>query len=1350
MAYKSIPKDPSESTIIDYLTDLAGRKELLITKSANVAEDNKKFRGFNSNIEELIMPGMRLHGAQHFVRAFHNPNTETERILIEWQTGSGKSICVISVAHEFIKQFREIDKLGVEPPSVVIISFSVRETIQEDLLKYPEFGFVSKEDAERLKYLRSVAGSRHSKPADNRSYTALVGTLRRRVTDKSRGGYYKFYGYKEFANNLFKITQDGINVGFDIQQLYRQSAEKFDEFIEKAARQGYVVVNTDLINSLRNGLLICDEIHDVYNISETNNYGIAIQYVLDKLERHAPRAIFMSATPITGSAAEIVGLLNLLVPRYKLPGGKPLQRTDFFTRSKHIDVLSFTYNDVSYSMKKIKDNEETSKMVALKINKILITDQSESGGAPIVLMVNKEFVLIAGKDIIVQMIADKIDYAEIKVVIASEILETKSNENDDIEAAELVDLSSQFIISHLKDGAIERIAQLSAGRVSFLLDSDVSAYPKKWFVGEQIQDVPYLSITKCPMSEHHEKTVKREHSISSETKQANSGFNAIAYTLYDIAFPNPNTDEYGLYSSSDTLNKLESASLDWKTKVGININRKTDELTTISGEFLKLENIKKYSTKYYEIIKSVIEAINAGPGKIMIYHHRVRMSGVLLLQEALKYNGFVDESSNPTDNTICSVCGVKRSEHGKIGGAKKVVVVSDEESDEDEEIIQDDIQYNYEEVEEINRLEKHDFVPARFVVAHSDIDKSSMNRSIARFNEPSNLYGYQYRVLIGSKIIRQGLNFKAVRHQFVASLPTDYPTLMQVFGRVVRKDSHVDLQPKDRDVSIKVFISTYADNTISPELQRYIDKGKEFLVIQKVEKALHEYAVDGFINYDKIKEALNINGSYTNSLHGMVYRPKVLSSSSTVESTFLAYGYGDREVATIAAACRVLFKFRPVWTSADLWKALKAKLINKLYYNPDEFNEGNFALALESLRKPAGHPLTVIVKTGRYYVYSKVGADTKPIIDIESYIRESPLVAEATLTKRVSINVSDFIKKSRAGFEFNIKLREFERKYIIEKEAPIDLSLVECDGNFHYDLQRVLITSTKKATADDSVIIDLYKRYLICFTHDQLLNCTGKKNYRNPAKSLNLEKLIAYLTQDSIVVYNVHESSWYNMSLGDIGISRRTVENEVVVGYVSNQLSNSQIGKVEGRYKIRPPVQKMDAIQGDNRLIVKGAVCSSRPRDELLSYISILQGLLMRFKSMYANTTDNYDEDGEEANDEASDEANEEEANEEEANDEAGNDEAGDDINIESKYRYINDASKKRDIKSQSAGELCRTLCELLLRLEQMARNSKREQTRWMYLHCDKMPISGSTGGSNIDDPVHHPHIYSKAITALL
>ena len=151
MAYPIIPKldlddfQNSESIIKDLLTDISQRKEFYTFKTNQNIKDFGPISGFINSIENknLVIPGLRLNNAQLFIRNFENPNTEFNRILINWQTGTGKSIAAISIGNEFIRQYRLRTTLGEKASTVFIISFTAQETIKQDMLKYPEFGFVA-------------------------------------------------------------------------------------------------------------------------------------------------------------------------------------------------------------------------------------------------------------------------------------------------------------------------------------------------------------------------------------------------------------------------------------------------------------------------------------------------------------------------------------------------------------------------------------------------------------------------------------------------------------------------------------------------------------------------------------------------------------------------------------------------------------------------------------------------------------------------------------------------------------------------------------------------------------------------------------------------------------------------------------------------------------------------------------------------------------------------------------------------------------------------------------------------------------------------------------------------------
>ncbi len=1060
MAYKDI-NIKNEEDIKKLLNDIASRKEFIVS----------------SNNGTLSLHGLRLHGAQLFVNNFQNYNTNYSRLLINWQTGTGKSIAAISIGNEFIKQFKKRELVEENTPTVFVISFTVRETIQEDMLKYHEFGFISVEEINQLRSMK----------ANNEDTSMYTGIIKRRITDKTRGGYYQFYGYKEFANALFKITKKGEEKKVNTQGLYT-SQESFNEKLMDAVKNEYIIINDELMQELENGLIIADEIHNVYNIQEKNNYGIAIQYVLDALHEKAPRAVFMSATPMTGNAGEVVDLLNLLVPKKMLKDEISLKRSDFFER-----------------------------------------------------------VLVEEED---------------------EIIGTK-----------------------LKEGALEKISYLSTGRVSFLLDSNVNSYPKRIFIGEKLYNIPYLLMTKCIMNKFHEKTLMFEQ----KDKPIYSGLSPIAYCLYDIAFPNTESEEIGMYKSTEIITSIVNSSIEWREKNGIYIN---DE-GNITGNFLHLNNIEKYSTKYYTLLKDLLQIIKDDCGKIMIYHHRVHTSGVLLIQEMLKQNGILDESSSPNNETLCAVCGINKKSH-EIG---------------------------------------HDFIPLRFIIAHSNIDRTLMMKNIEKFNSIKNVNGYQYKIIIGSKIIREGLNFKAIRHQFILSFPTDYPTLIQVFGRVIRKDSHIDLPVDKRDVKIRVYISLL-ENDQSPEYRRYIIKGHEFLVIQQIEKAMRINAIDGFVNFPLIEKVIQ----NTDSINSLVYTP-IQQRNKINLTTFEAYGYAEKEVILIRNICLLLFNKQKVWKYDDLWKEILKNEIDGVGYDVSLFDEGNFAIAINNCNG--------VINIGNgYYIFSK-----KEELDIECYLRKS------SINKNIVVNINDYLKVIKSGKNFTILLKRYEELFLKENaESTPELSLLNYGADFHYELLKRLIES-ENVTINDKKIIDVYKRFKILLTVGDL---SKNKNFQQ--SNFKPSTIKGYITYDSIHIMN-DKNVWYNIPLPS---EKRLIENNIIIGYVESS-------GYESKFKIRSPIQKLKDKVSDARLLAKGAVCETKPKEDLAGFVASLKAKLKR----YGGGSDVVPEER--------------------------------DLHFEEKY------NKYQDKRFPSSNELCLSIKLYLLALEEESRKEV-DGIRWLYLFNDKLP----------------------------
>lgn len=814
--------------------------ELNSLKELRIADvDTVNLNGVDNAI---IFNDYQLTGAQLFIKNLFNPNTLYKSLLINWQTGVGKSIAAISIANEFIKQYQYRYTIGEKKSRMVcILGFNTTETIQSDLLKYPELGYVTKEEVVELNNLVI---------SNDPKYTSYLGNLHRRLGDKSSGGYYKFYGYKEFVNNLFIITEKAIYNKFSSKDLFTTDEKNS---IGELIRREYIVLNQELMNSLKNGVIIADEIHNVYNSLDSNNYGDAIKYVLTYLGNDAPRLVLMSATPITGNASEIIDLINLLNPELNL------DRSDYF------------YKD----------------------------------------------------------------------------------END---------------ILQPKQHTINDIIRFTTGKISYLLDTDVNLYPSRIFVGNKIEEIPYIKLNVSSESELHKKAILDENKENS-------------YVINDMVFPNPLSDEIGLHAN--IIEVLQSASADWRREHEIELY-KDNGISVITGNFLHKNNIKKYSIKYYNVLTDILDNVTKS-GKIMVYHHRVQLSGVLLLQEMFKLNGFIDDISEPNNSTLCVICGSTFNAHQG----------------------------------------PHVFKPCRFIMAHSLMNKAIMKKNILKYNDKSNLYGTEYKLIIGSRIIKEGINFKAVRYQYILSLPINFPILIQVLGRVVRKESHIELPKDERNVYIKI----YANNI---EIPKYIIRAKEYIIIQEIERALRTNAVDNFINYKKIITSQD-------TLESLKFNPSNIEKPPIVSKYFNAYDYNSDEIVLIKKLILLLFSKQQIWTYSDLWNGIKS--VSNVNYNLDLLDKGNFDIALHSLK--------LCNINNQYYIKCHNN-------DIESYYRNR------SINTILTINLNNLFNNSAT---FNMPILN----------GPIEFTLIDLPYEFHIELLKRLITGME----DNNDFISLYLRFKI-------------------------------------------------------------------------------------------------------------------------------------------------------------------------------------------------------------------------------------------------------------------------------
>jgi hypothetical protein len=1040
MAYVDIPNgdDLSES----FLNDIARRKEFASLKRGVVGALTPIESGYlivndDPTVGITLPPrleGLQLHGAQMFVRAFKNPNTPYSRILVNWQTGAGKTLGMLAMSQEYAHHFRsQVHLPPDERPTVFIISFS-KDTIQSEMLSFPELGFVTAQEIVQLEKAKARAASG---AYDTQRLNVLLGTYKRRITNRLMGGYYQFYGYKEFANRIFVVTPKGVAAGFDPSVLFDNDPENIVATIDSETDKGHVHLNLELINKLKGCLIVADEIQKAYNVQTKNNYGVALQYVLDSIEDGNTHAIFMSATPMSGSATAIVDLLNLLVPK-KERANRILRRDEFFEGATTI------------------------------------------GGV---------------------------------------------------------------VPSKLRKGALERIKNYSRGRVSFMLEPPSDTYPARYFKGVSADGIQYLKFELCVMSKIHEKIARGYEEQTDNTKHSNT-----KQYLYDTVFPASEwiTDESsidGYTIPSSTLLSQYASLPQPKQSTVFTANRADHGSMIASGSALRLPELAKMSTKLAHCMKMLIEFIKQGTssGKIMLYHHLIQTSGVLLVESVLRENGVISQDESPTSNTLCVHCGETRD---RCDAAKKT---------------------------------NHEFAPVRYAAVHSFV-RANMLNTIARFNRRSNAHGKDVKILIGSGIISVGITLKAVRHQLILAMPSDIPTLLQVFGRCVRNRSHEDLPKEDRNVSVYVLVSTYEDGS-GPELDKYRTKMGEYCVIQTIEKTLRTVAVDAFSNVSTIPKE--------DTIDSLTYKPAIERAPNNMisDSSFLAYGWGIQEVGVITSSILALYKIRPVWTYDDLWNAVSSNTVSGVSIIESTMDERNFAIALHKLcdKNTISNRQrnTFITFADPYYI-----ATNDIQLDYDSYTR-SPS----------HVDVKSYLLTSVIDNSSHTKLLE------MLKVVPMWKTLMTYAPEVHYTALRAIVEDAVMSGVVSNKLSDMMNMYaslkILITVGDVIESESARRLYRG--NDDNDKHIIGFVSKRAISIYDT-KTGWYELPKNTIPLPNYT-ENMHIVGYAERKS-----GLV--RFKLRPPLV-INATHRDKRVIQTGAVCNTYSRKEL-SVISANIGISTR------------------------------------------------------------------------------------------------------------------------------------------
>jgi hypothetical protein len=1040
------------------LDDLVQRKEFAIY--TNTIDDTKGNIIPRFLLEDVVGKehGLKLHSYQRFVENFMNPNTSNTRLLMKWSPGMGKTIGSLSLALKFINYYNKMQSSGAaDIGSVWILGFT-ENIFRSDLVKFPEFGFITESELQLINKLKELIHS--GSTYDMEKLNELKMRINRRLTNRQGNGFFKFMGYKSLLNRLFLARDKDIN-------LVSLSENEIADLIRKER----VVLNLELMNEMKNSLLICDEIHDVYNSAEKNNWGVALQTILN----HDPtiRAVFLSATPFNNSPTELIDLLNLLTPRSHF---SEFKKSDFFTNDEKLiennipklykilagRVSFITNNNPQFFPAKGFTGEKIPGISYLKFKRcpmskfhyntyknIFIdknTDDQHIGTDSQYIV---DFALPDPKQKDPWSSPGIYKTGDIRSVYLNAPAQWKSKyklnysqENDilygdilNMDNGDLRQISSKYtemikdIINVVTNGGgkifiyhnvIHMSGVMFIGEIlkanGFIDESSNSVdstrcalcgKPRKDHSKDQLMVGGFRSKQKVPNGEKYSFELIEINDVNCKIFNYNKGEMHISFIL----------DPYGLRPDADV--KIGEIPINKKDLDKYDIILANDR-QDISEWIKMLDNYEMHKLGNYYYYFSAPDS----------------KTRTLTKSEVMKYVGKMLDNIPELAKTF-----------RVIGGKDK----------------------------------DHKYMPCRYTLIHSNITRKVRNHNIDTFNSITNIWGDHLMILVGGKIMKQSINLVAVQNLMIMGRPDNIPTMLQINGRAIRTSSHVLLPPENRLVNISIYTSTLPDKSLSYEEIKYKEKVESFKIIQRLELILHEVAIDKIMNYNIIfqpQSDLQKKQHYELDILPYKLDKKIKYKLSDLNlETFNAY-YGNEEVNTIKMLLkRIFIEQSPVWKFNDLFNAVK----NMKNVNQDMqlISQENFILALDSLLikendkyiepviqslhdavesaslydkliNPLEKYIYVfdgqkqgIVHIGDYYMMVPIDYKTgEVIVDIEMPYRTSHVEA------KYSVRIHDYLLYDQKS-NFNDKKEKFMKKWMTVDVRNLELAICDYGTSFH-------------------------------------------------------------------------------------------------------------------------------------------------------------------------------------------------------------------------------------------------------------------------------------------------------------
>jgi len=294
----------------------------------------------------------------------------------------------------------------------------------------------------------------------------------------------------------------------------------------------------------------------------------------------------------------------------------------------------------------------------------------------------------------------------------------------------------------LKHEYLDVLIDKLKGKVSYVNIYDPINYPKRIDMGIVPKNLlKYTKVIRVPLNPLQYRAYTKEHKMNVKIN---------IDKIFNFVFPVGNEYYYNVNDLYRVSNHPDMKGVHFIYSGGSKI---------ITGDFLHISKLKKYSSKYHKCLSDII---STPVGNTMIFSKFVSNTGIKFFGEIMRVNGF-DEY-----------------------GTKSIL------RENSRHYLTHETYANW-------KKRKRDpsspvFISAKYIVFYDSISIDNRNKFIAVFNSKENYQGKLIKYFLGSQLIKESVDLKRIIHVRILEFQNNFSRIEQIIGRAIRFKSHQDIE----------------------------------------------------------------------------------------------------------------------------------------------------------------------------------------------------------------------------------------------------------------------------------------------------------------------------------------------------------------------------------------------------------------------------------------------------------------------------------------------------------------------------------------------------------------------------